>query len=61
MIHNKNSALIGFGLFLYTLVTLLVFVGLIQVNTFFAIVGGLNLILNGFMIVKVYNHYKIKE
>ncbi len=61
MIQNKFSALIGFGLFLYTLVTLLVFVGLVQVNTFFAIVGGLNLILNGFMIVKVYNHYKIKE
>lgn len=62
MIHNKNSALIGFGLFLYTLVTLLALVGCcIAKGGFFTMVGVLNTIANGFVIGSIWKHFSSKE
>lgn len=58
MIHNKNSALIGFGLFLYTLVTLLTLIGCcIAKGGFFTVMGVLNTLANGYVIVSIWKHF----
>lgn len=61
MIVGKHSALIGFGLFLYALVTLVLLFVTIQMSAVVLIAGALNTLANGYVIYKVYNHFKIKE
>lgn len=62
MITGKNSALIGFGLFIYTLVTILSLIGCCETKVaFFVVVGILNLLLNGWVITSVYKYFSNKE
>lgn len=61
MITDKKSALIGFGMFLYALVTLLALVGCcIAKGGFFTIVGILNTIVNGFVITSIWKYFSKK-
>ena len=57
MITGKNSALKGFGLFFYALVTVLVLIGCTNFNSFFGVVGLINLVLNSCVIVKLFTHF----
>ena len=60
MIVNKYSALIGFGLFLYAIITVFVLFAMWSVNTTFGIIGSINAVFNAAVIINVYNHYKEK-
>lgn len=61
MIVGKNSALIGFGIFLYALITILALIGCFTAKGgFFTIIGVLNLICNGWVVYsmcKRFSHY----
>lgn len=62
MIQDKFSALIGFGLFLYAVITLVVLIGLCNIGTtFWGVVGGINTLLNGYVIYTIYQFFRIKE
>lgn len=62
MIVNKKSALIGFGLFLYALVTILALIGCcITREPFFITAGILNFVCNWWVICSIYKHYSDKE
>ena len=60
MIQDKFSALIGFGLFLYAIATILGFIGLWQVSTFFGVIGCVNTLFNGCIGYAIYKHFMIK-
>ena len=60
MIVNKYSALIGFGLFLYAIVTVFILFAMWSVNTTFGIIGSINAVFNAAVFINVCNHYKEK-
>lgn len=58
MIVGKNSALIGFGVFLYAIITILALIGCcIAKGGFFTIVGVLNFLCNGWVIFSMYKYF----
>lgn len=61
MIIGKHSAIKGFGLFLYAIVTILALIGCCLTGGFFSYIGVLNLILNGWLIVKIYKYFSTKR
>lgn len=56
MIIGKHSALKGFGLFFYALITILVFISIFN-GTPWKIVGILNTIINFIVIVLIFNKW----
>lgn len=60
MIFNKFSSVIGFGLLLYTALTLIALYLLCHTGTIGVIVGIFNTICNAVVIWVVYNTFKIK-
>ena len=57
MIVGKNSALIGFSLFAWLIVAVLALIPCVEYNTFFGIVGLINLALNGCVVYKLFTHF----
>lgn len=57
MITGKYSALKGFGLFFYAVVTILVLIACANYNTFFGVVGMINLFANSVVIFKLFTHF----
>lgn len=57
MIIGKHSAIKGFGLFLYAIITLLVFICTVNVGSFWAIVGIINAIVNTCIIVALFKYW----
>lgn len=56
MIIGKNSALKGFGLFFYALITILVLVCTCNTSILWGVVGILNAAINGWIIVVLYKY-----
>ena len=57
MITGKHSALIGFGLFFYAVVTVLVLIACVNYNEYFGVVGFINFIANSVVILKLFTHF----
>lgn len=57
MIIGKNSALKGFGLFFYALITILVLVCTCNTSILWGVVGILNAAINGWIIVALYKNW----
>ena len=57
MIIGKHSALKGFGLFLYAIVTILALIGLVNLGHFWSVVGFINAVVNAVVIVKLFNYW----
>ena len=57
MIIGKHSALKGFGLFLYALVTILVLICTCNVSNVWGIVGFVNAIFNSCVIFALFKHW----
>ena len=57
MIIGKNSALKGFGLFFYTLLTILVLVCTCNTSILWGVVGILNAVINGLIIVALFKYW----
>ena len=57
MIVGKHSALKGFGLFLYAIVTILVLICTCNASNAWGIVGLFNTILNGAVIVRLFKYW----
>lgn len=62
MITGKNSAIKGFGLFFYAIITILVLIGccISTVSPIFIIAAILNFVANGYAIYKLYRTYSEK-
>jgi hypothetical protein len=57
MIIGKHSALKGFGLFLYAIVTILVLICCGISTGYWWVAGVLNFITNSWVIFKLYTHF----
>lgn len=58
MIVNKKSALMGFGLILYAVITIIALVACITATgAAFTVAGVLNTLCNGWIIAALYNDY----
>lgn len=57
MITGKNSALKGFGLFFYALVTLLVLICTCNASDAWGMIGLLNTILNSVVIFRLFKYW----
>ena len=57
MIIGKHSALKGFGLFLYALVTILVLICTVNSGHFWSVVGIVSTLVNGYLIVKLFTYF----
>ena len=57
MIVGKHSALKGFGLFFYAVITILVLICTCNANNAWGIVGLLNTILNGAVILRLFKYW----
>ena len=57
MIIGKHSALKGFGLFLYAVITILVLICTCNTSYAWGIVGLFNTILNGAVIVRLFKYW----
>lgn len=57
MIIGKHSALKGFGLFLYAIVTILVLICTCNANDAWGIVGFVNAIFNSYVIFALFKHW----
>ena len=57
MIVGKHSALKGFGLFLYAIVTILVLIGLVNLGHFWSVVGIINAVVNGYVIYRLFTYF----
>lgn len=61
MIIGGHSALKGFGLFLYAIVTILVLICTVNVGSFWAVVGIINAVVNTCVIVALFNYWSNKS
>lgn len=61
MITGKNSALKGFGLFFYALVTLLVLICTCNTSNVWGVVGIVNTIINFYMILRLFKYWSDNE
>lgn len=57
MIVGKHSAIKGFGLFLYVIVTILVLICCVNNGRFWSVVGIINAVANAVVIVKLFNYW----
>lgn len=57
MIIGKHSALKGFGLFLYAVITILVLICTCNASDAWGIIGLLNTILNGTVIFRLFKYW----
>ena len=57
MIVGKHSALKGFGLFLYAIVTILALICCVNNGGFWSVVGIVNTLLNGYMIYRLFTYF----
>lgn len=57
MIIGGHSALKGFGLFLYALITILVLICTVNVGSFWAVVGIINAVVNSWVIVALFKYW----
>lgn len=57
MIIGKHSALKGFGLFFYALITILVLICTVNVGPFWAVVGITNAVVNTWVIVALFRYW----
>lgn len=57
MIIGGHSALKGFGLFLYAIVTILVLICTVNVGSFWAVVGIINAVVNTCVIVALFKYW----
>ena len=57
MIIGKHSALKGFGLFLYAIVTILVLICTCNTSNAWGIVGIVNAIFNSYVIFALFKHW----
>ena len=57
MIIGKHSAIKGFGLFLYAIVTILVLICTVNVGSFWAVVGIINAVVNTWVIVALFKYW----
>ena len=57
MIIGNNSALKGFGLFFYALITILVLVCTCNTSILWGVVGIINAAINGWIIVALYKYW----
>ena len=61
MIIGGHSALKGFGLFLYALITILVLICTVNVGSFWAVVGIINAVVNTCVIVALFKNWSNKS
>ena len=61
MITGKNSALKGFGLFFYALVTLLVLLCTCNTSNAWGVVGIVNTIINFYVILRLFKYWSDNE
>jgi hypothetical protein len=61
MITGKNSALKGFGLFFYALVTILVLICTCNTSNAWGVVGIVNTILNSYVILTLFKYWSDNE
>lgn len=61
MITGKNSALKGFGLFFYALVTLLVLICTCNTSNIWGVVGIVNTIINFYVILRLFKYWSDNE
>lgn len=61
MIVGKHSALKGFGLFFYALITMLVLICTCNTSDFWGGVGIVNTIINTYVIITLYKHWSSNE
>ena len=61
MITGKHSALKGFGLFFYALVTLLVLICTCNTSNVWGVVGIVNTILNSYVILRLFKYWSDNE
>lgn len=61
MITGKNSALKGFGLFFYALVTLLVLICTCNTSNAWGVVGIVNTIINFYVILRLFKYWSDNE
>lgn len=57
MIVGKHSALKGFGLFLYAVITILTLICCVNNGSFWSVVGIINAVVNAVVIVKLFNYW----
>ena len=57
MIVGKHSALKGFGLFFYAIVTILVLICTGNVSSFWGVVGLINLVINSWVILALFRYW----
>ena len=57
MIIGKHSAIKGFGLFLYALITILVLICTVNVGSFWAVVGIINAVVNSWVILALFKYW----
>lgn len=57
MIVGKHSALKGFGLFFYAIVTILALIGLVNLGHFWSVVGLVNTLVNGYVIYRLFTYF----
>jgi hypothetical protein len=61
MITGKHSALKGFGLFFYALVTLLVLICTCNTSNAWGVVGIVNTIINFYVILRLFKYWSDNE
>ena len=61
MIVGKHSALKGFGLFLYAIVTLLVLICTCNTSNVWGVVGIVNTIINFYVILRLFKYWSDNE
>lgn len=62
MITGKHSAIIGFGLFFYAVLTIMVLIGCcLASGAVFTVVGIANTLINTWVAYKIYKFYADKE
>ena len=57
MIVGKHSALKGFGLFFYAVITILVLICCVNNGGFWSVIGIANFLANAWVILKLYTHF----
>lgn len=57
MIIEKHSAIKGFGLFLYAIITVLVLICTCNVGSFWGVIGVLNTIVNVWVILSLFKYW----
>ena len=57
MIIGKHSALKGFGLFLYAIVTILVLICTVNIGHLWGVVGICNTLVNSYVIYKLFAYF----